>query len=157
MSDLVKIYNPANAGSLSPEQLQGLQELTSSEIRELATAYPNATMQRAYLLIIDKTKPIHKQLPALSSFENLYNLRERNGLRNYVPYAFRSNYKPAQINPRSKKVEIVDLSDTELMVLPGFKKALPTLPTAAETIAELSKPENGLQVEIKKVKRTKKS
>lgn len=151
MSDLVKIYNPANAGTLSKEQLDGLQQLSSSDIRELATAYPNASMQRPYLLIIDKTKPVHKQLPALSSFENLYNLRERNGLRQYVPFAFRANYRPAQINPKSKKVEIVDLSDTELMVLPGFKKPIP------EIISEpVTNKENDLKVNVTKVKRIKK-
>ncbi len=156
MSDLVKLYNPANAGTLTPEQLHGLQELSSTQIRELATAYPNATMQRPYLLIIDKTKPVHKQLPALSSFENLYNLRERNNMKQYVPFAFRSNYKPAQVNPRAKKVEIVDLSDTELMVLPGFKKPVPEIKKEVISVPVTNKSENDLEVKVTKVKRQKK-
>jgi hypothetical protein len=156
MSELIKLYNPANAGTLTPEQLHGLQELTSSQIRELATAYPNATMQRPYLLIIDKTKPVHKQLPALSSFENLYNLRERNNMKQYVPYAFRSNYKPAQVNPRAKKVEIVDLSDTELMFLPGFKKAVPENKITSVPITNAPATNNDLEVKVTKVKRQKK-
>lgn len=122
MSDIVKLYNPANSGSLTSEELQGLQKLTSAELKQLAAAYPNLTMNRAYLLIIDGTKEAGKQLPALSTFENLYNLREKNGQRNYVAYSFRGVYKPITVAPvRAKRSEVVDLSDTELMVLPGFK------------------------------------
>lgn len=143
MSDLVKLYNPANAGSLTPEQIEGLQKLNSAEIKELARAYPNAVMQRAFLIIIDSTKPVEKQLPALSTFENLYNLRERNGQKSYVAFAFRGSYKPVRITPvRAKKVEVLDLSDVELKELPGFK-------TATEVIPEET-------VQVKKVKKQKK-
>ena len=146
MNDIIKIYNPANAGTLTQEQTEGLQKLTSAEIKILAQAYPNATMQTAYLLIIDSTKPVEKQLPALSSWENLWNLRERNGQRNYVAYAFRNGYKPATIFPfkktGAKRPEVIDLSDKELMTLPGFK-------TFNETIPET-------KVEVVKVKRKKK-
>lgn len=124
MTDIIKLYNPANAAALTPDQLQGLQKLDSAQIKELATAYPNMIMQRAYLLIIDSRKPAEKQLPALSSFENLWNLREKNGLRHYVAYAFRSSYKAPQksaIPVRAKKSEVVDLSETDLLNLPGFK------------------------------------
>lgn len=122
MSDIVKLYNPANAASLTPEQLEGLQKLTSDEIKELAKAYPNATMQRGYLLIIDGTKPASKQIPTLSTFENLWNLRERNGLKNFVPFAFKGTYKPKVVQPvKARKTEVLDLSDQELLSLPGFR------------------------------------
>lgn len=121
MTDLVKLYNPANANSLTPEQLEGLQQLTSAEIKELALAYPNMTMQRAYLLIIDSKKPVDKQLPSLSSFENLWNLREKNGLRQYVAFGFKGNYRTIQKRVPTKKAEVLDLSEQELMSLPGFK------------------------------------
>lgn len=124
MSDIVKLYNPANAAALTSEQLEGLQKLTSPEIKELATAYPNMTMQRAYLLIRDSSKSIEKQLPSLSTFENLWNLREKNGLRQYVAYAFKGAYKQKTITPaRAKNQEVLDLTDTQLMNLPGFKTA----------------------------------
>lgn len=144
MSDLVKLYNPANAGSLTQEQVEGLQKLTSPEIKLLAQAYPNAVMQRAYLLIIDSKKEITKQLPALSSFENLYNLREKNGQRQFVAFAFRSGYKPqikTQVT-KVKKTEVLDLSNTDLMSLPGFKTSTEKLPDEV--------------VEVKKIKRVKK-
>lgn len=125
-SPVVSLYNPANAAALTPEQIDGLQKLTSEEIKQLAKAYPNASMQRGYLLIIDSSKPIDKQLPVLNSFENLYNLRERNGQRNWVAYQFKGNYKPVPViqnikRTSAKKSEVLDLSDEELMSLPGFK------------------------------------
>lgn len=124
MSDLVKIYNPANAAALTPDQVAGLQKLTNSELKELAKAYPNVTMQRAYLLIVDTRKPPHKQLPTLSSFENLYNLRTKNAMKSYVAYNFKG-YKPVSKPVAQKsgkrRVEVLDLSDAELLTLPGFK------------------------------------
>jgi hypothetical protein len=140
MTDLVKTYNPATAGTLTEEQKKALQDLTDAEIKELAVAYPNVTMVRAYLLIIDKSKPAGKQIPNLSSFENLWNLRNKNNMKNFVAFDFKGSYKPANINPRSgRKVEIVDLSETELLHLPGFKKpALPD-PNGEELIVKKTK------------------
>lgn len=140
MTDLVKLYNPANAASLTPEQLEGLQKLESAQIKELAVAYPNTTMQRAYLLIVDKTKPAIKQLPTLSSFENLWNLREKNGLRNYVAYAFKGAYKSVLRSPvKPKRTEVLDLSDTELMSLPGFKTATRSEPPQTVNVTRINK------------------
>lgn len=122
MSELVKLYNPANAAALTPEQIEGLQKLTTDQIRELAKAYPNSSMTRAYLLIVDGTKEAHKQLPSLSTFENLLNLRTKNGLEKYVAFNFQGRYKPTAIIPsKARKTEVLDLSDTELKTLPGFK------------------------------------
>lgn len=122
MTDLVKLYNPANAELLTPEQLEGLQKLDSNQIKELAKAYPNTAIPRAYLLIGDSTKPIEKQLLSLSTFENLWNLREKNAQRQYVPYAFKGTFKPKSFNTvKPRKSEVLDLSDVELMRLPGFK------------------------------------
>lgn len=150
MTDIIKIYNPANAAALTPEQLQGLQELDSTQIKELANAYPNVTMQRAFLLIIDSRKPAEKQLPALSSFENLWNLREKNGLRHYVAYAFRSNYKapPSKnaIPVRAKKSEVVDLSETDLLNLPGFKTATKEEPPQRINVTKINKVVEGINV-----------
>ncbi len=137
MNDIVKLYNPANAAALTPEQLEGLKNLTSSEIKELGDAYPNSTMQRTYLLIVDSTKPAEKQLPTLSTFQNLWNLREKNGLRNYVALNFRGTYKTINQPVRAKKSEVLDLSDTELMTLPGFKTA--STPAKADTEVKVTK------------------
>src|SRR5688572_8861823 len=103
MTDLVKLYNPANAAGLTPDQVAGLQKLTDGELKELAKAYPNVTMQRAYLLIIDTRKSPDKQLPTLSSFENLYNLRTKNNMKSYVAYNFKG-YKREGTPKASYKV-----------------------------------------------------
>lgn len=124
MSDIVKLYNPANASSLTFEEIRAMQDLTSVQIKELAEAYPNKVMQRGFLLIIDKNKPAEKQLAALSTFENLWNLREKNGLRQFIAFGFKGNVKPGFVKPgqvRTTKKEVLDLSETELMSLPGFK------------------------------------
>ena len=140
MSEIVNLYNPANASALTPDQVNGLQKLSSAEIKELAQAYPNAVLQKAYLLIVDSTKPIEKQLPALSSFENLYNLRERNGQKNWVAFAFRGNYKPQRITPvRVRKSEVLDLSDVELKELPGFKTANEVIPPETVMVKKVKK------------------
>jgi hypothetical protein len=123
MSELTKIYNPANAAALTPEQVDAMQQLTSPQILELAKAYPNMTMQRAYLLIIDSKSKAKNQLPTLSTFENLYNLREKNGQRGFVAYGFKGAYKTKATQLRPKRSDVLDLSETELMTLPGFKTA----------------------------------
>jgi hypothetical protein len=127
MSDIVKLYNPANAAALTPEQTQGLQTLTTEQIGQLAKAYPNGT-GGAYLLIVDSAMPAHKQLPRLSTFQNLYNLRTKNGMKGQVAFAFKGNYKPQRVNlpMKTKRQEVVDLSDVELLTLPGFKTGVGT-------------------------------
>lgn len=155
MTDLVKLYNPANSVSLTSEQITGLQNLSSSEIKELAVAYPNLSMNRAYLLIIDGSKPAEKQLPTLSSFENLYNLREKNGLKNFVAYGFRGTVKAnPSINVKSKKQDVLDLSETELMTLPGFKiKSSAPLQAGQLPPVENVKVSEPQQVKVKKIKK----
>lgn len=140
MSDLVKLYNPANASALSPEDILGLQKLTSPQIKELANAYPNLTMQRAYLLIVDGSKAVDKQIPNLSTFENLWNLREKNGQKKYVAFQFRGNYKPKQNLPvKINRREVLDLSDEELMTLPGFKTPNENFPPQEVKVTKVKK------------------
>lgn len=140
MSELVTLYNPANASALTPEQIAGLQKLTSEQIKELAKAYPNMTTVRAYLLIVDGSKPIEKQIPNLSTFENLWNLRERNGQKKYVAYQFRGAYKPKSVTAsKINRREVVDLSDTELMTLPGFKTPNENFPAQQANVTKVKK------------------
>lgn len=127
MSEIVKTYNPANAASLNDQQLNDLRNLTTEQLRDLAKAYPNGTFNRGYLMIVDGSKPIQNQLPALSTFQNLYNLRTKNGLSKYIAIGFKGNYqKTGVITPKKGKVEVLDLSDTELLTVPGFKTGVGT-------------------------------
>lgn len=147
MSDLVKTYNPANATTLTPEQVDAMQRLSSDEIKELAKAYPNGAHSRAYLLIIDQRKPADKQLPSLSTFQNLWNLREKNGLKNYVAYRFRDNVKPLAASPTRtgrgvlpKGKTVVDLSDVDLLSLPGFKTGDKEHPAQSVPVKKIGEP-----------------
>lgn len=141
MTDLVKLYNPASAAALTPDQIAGLQKLSDSDLKELAKAYPNVSMQRAYLLIIDSRKPAEKQLPTLSSFENLYNLRTKNSMKSYVAYNFKGyKVKPGFIQPKGKKkTEVLDLSDSELLSLPGFKTLNSEIPPTEVVVKKIRK------------------
>lgn len=127
LKELVKLYNPANAAALTPEQITGLQSLTVDQIKELAKAYPNKVFPRAYLFIKDsKGKiPMERQLVQAATFENLYNLITKNGLKTWVAVGFRGQTnqitRPGTV--RVRRSEVVDLSDAELMTLPGFKLA----------------------------------
>jgi len=150
MSDIVKLYNPANAAALTAAEIENLQYLTTDEIKELATAYPNGAYQNAYLLIIDTTKDRVRQIPAASSFQNLYNLRAKHGLVNFVIQNFRTNYSRKTIQPvaKGKPGPVLDLSDTELMSLPGFK-TLPEINQDPVTVSPVG------QVQVKKIKKVK--
>jgi hypothetical protein len=145
MIDVVKLYNPANAASLTPEQIEGLRNLTTDELKQLAQAYPNGSIQRAYLLIVDGSKPSTKQLPSLSTFQNLYNLRTKNGLKDYVAVAFKGAYKPVSQPTSRPRREVLDLSDQELLSLPGFKTGKgttkeETIPPETVTVTKVKEP-----------------
>lgn len=124
MSDFLKLYNPQNASTLTPEQIAGLQSLTLEQIKQLAVAYPNRIYNKGYLLVKD-TKgrvPMERQLPSLSTFENLYNLITKNNFKSYVAVGFKGQTQ-ARTNVKPRRQEVVDLSDADLMHLPGFKLA----------------------------------
>lgn len=142
--EIVKLYNPQNAAGLKPEQIEEMRTLTFDQIKALAKEYPNRT-SRAYLYIVDtKSKiPIEKQLPSLSTWENLYNLIAKHNLK-FVATGFRGQVKQTvrSSNVRPRRSVVVDLSDAELMDLPGF-----TLPRKNGGV-EVIEPE---VVQVKKV------
>lgn len=157
MTDLIKLYNPANASALTPEDIAGLQKLESPQIKQLAQAYPNMTTSRSYLLIVDKNKPIEKQIPMLSTYENLWNLREKNAQRQYVPYGFRGAVKLKTPTGKARRTEVLDLSETELMELPGFRKPGTEAATAPVEVSKgLQLPSEVKVTKIKKVPKSKK-
>jgi len=150
MIDIVKLYNPANAAALTAAEIENLQHLTTDQIKELARAYPNNAYQNAYLLIIDSSKDRVRQIPTASSFQNLYNLRAKHGLTQYVIQNFRSNFhrQPVPQPVKGKPGPVLDLSDTELMSLPGFK-TLPEINQDPVTVAPAG------HVQVKRIKKVK--
>jgi len=150
MTDILSLYNPANAAALTEEQIAAMQLLTTAEIRQLAIAYPNKAFHNAYLLIVDRNVDIKKQPPSATSFENLYNLRAKHGLENWVAYNFRTNFKRNVLQPVAKQEvgRVLDLSDTELMSLPGFKTA-PTIEGQPDIV------DAGKEIQVKKINKKK--
>lgn len=150
MNELIKLYNPANSDALTSEQVEAMQHLTTDEIKMLARAFPNTAFQNAYLLIIDKNVDIRKQPPTATSWENLYNLHSRHGLTNWVAYNYRRNIKRVALIPEpiGEVGPVLDLSDTELISLPGFKTA-PT--TDRNELFDFDR-----KIELKKIRKTKK-
>lgn len=94
--ELVKIFNPANAGTLSQEDLAIFRDLSDEQIGILAKAYPNSPSRRPYLILYDKNVKPEKQLFSLSTFQNLYNVRKFSNLKNFVPYDFKSAVFPVK-------------------------------------------------------------
>lgn len=116
---LIELYNPTNAASLTPEQVTGLQNLSDAQICALAKAYPNKPRGNAYLVLYDKDMPMNKQLFTLSTWNNLCNLRSKMSKKNYVAYTFKAlfiqttgnNTQRAAAMPSQK--EVVDISTSE--------------------------------------------
>ena len=145
MTDIVQLYNPANAAGLTQDQILKMQSLTSGEIKQLADAYPNHLYNGAYLLIIDSTlKPTQRNLPNGTTWQNLYNLREKNGQRKWVAYGFKGAKQPkivqvGRVSKNNRKVDIVDLSDAELLTLPGFKTSNLEIPATQVPVKKINK------------------
>jgi hypothetical protein len=87
---LIEKFNPENAAKgLSPEDQSIMQALTDAELKVLAQAYPNQPARKSYLVLYDKNVKPDQQLYALSTWQNLYNVRTTQQMKNLVPYNFR--------------------------------------------------------------------
>lgn len=130
--ELVKKFNPANAGTLSQEDLEIFRGLSNDELKVLAQAYPNSPSRKPYLILYDNNVKPEKQLFSLSTYQNLYNVRKFSNLNNFVPYDFRSVVFPTKTRPITQKVSRPGAKNP---VAPG-KKILVDL-SANEAAAEL--------------------
>lgn len=118
--ELIAIYNPANAASLTPEQITAMQSLDNAQICALAKAYPNRPRGNAYLVLYDTDLPQNKQLFSLSTWQNLCNLRSKMSKKNFVPFTFRNLFvqttgsvaRSSNSQPATKQV--VDISTAEV-------------------------------------------
>lgn len=126
--ELITKFNPANAGTLSEEDLTNFRALTTEQIGVLAKAYPNSPSRRPYLVLFDHNVKPDKQLYSLSTYQNLYNVRKFSNLNSIVPYDFklavfpirerqRAQVKPSRVGKGGaiapgKKI-VVDLSANE--------------------------------------------
>src|SRR5688572_7240405 len=98
--ELIAKFNPANAATLTAEDLLIMRNLTDEQIAVLAEAYPNQPMRRAYLRLYDSRVAENKQIFPTSTWQNLRNARKFSNLKYLQPYDFiviKGGNKPAQV------------------------------------------------------------
>lgn len=120
--ELTKLFDPANALSLTEADLDKMASLTDEEIKLLAAAFPNKGSQQAYLILKDTRLPAAKQLFPLSTWQNLWNLRKI-GLKHFVAISFKPIFN--KIATKIKIAAVQDLTKKELTKAPGLKNQKP--------------------------------
>lgn len=112
MSDkksVVEIYNPANAASLTPEEVAAMQLLTKEEIALLAKEYPNKPSGGTYLVLFDTKKKMTDQLFSRSTWQNLNNLNKQ-GVTNFKALSFSSIFSKGKSAVKQKIAPVQDLT-----------------------------------------------
>lgn len=133
--DIIKLYDPANAGNLTPDEITAMQNLSKAELDQLAAAYPNKTLGGSYLVLFNKSIPANKQLYPLTTWQNLANLRRNPKKDNFVAFNYAKNF-----NRKSAKA-------TGLLPSKGVQDLTKQ---AAEKEAESLAPNGGAEKEVSK-------
>lgn len=94
---LIEKFNPDNAASMTPADLEIMRALNDQQIDVLANAYPNQPTRRTYLRLYDKTVAENKQLFQMSTWQNLRNNRKFSNKKNLIPWDF----QPSNIRTRT--------------------------------------------------------
>lgn len=153
MSNVIEVYNPANAANLTDEQKAAMASLTKEEVKALAKAYPNQPHSNNYLLLFDKRLPADRQLYQVSSWQNLNQLWDIAQLQ-FVPFGFRGVDVQQPTVAAPKPVEVpakttVDLSKEDAASAEGLKKeGEPAQEDDSETLTP--EEENGSIAELEK-------
>lgn len=120
--DIVDVFNPENAAVLPVEVLAFMEHLTDSQIEALAKAYPNKPTGNTYLTLKDTN--LKKQLGQLSTWENLFNLRTKGGVKSFVAATFTSRYQPGKETSAVSNFSasgVQDLTKTEAQQAEGLQ------------------------------------
>jgi hypothetical protein len=75
-------------------------------LKILAEAYPNQATRRAYLTLYDEKVAKTNQLFSLSTWQNLYNLRVMQKMKNLIPYDFKRNLVSTRKQLKAQRVII---------------------------------------------------
>lgn len=116
---LIVKFNPANAASITPDDLKIMHELTDEQIDILAEAYPNQPSRKSYLRLYDQNLKPDKQLYQLSTWQNLRNVRKFSQKRNLIAYDFYQVVKPqprqavTKVTPGKPQKIVVDMTAQE--------------------------------------------
>lgn len=154
MEKFVEKFNPANAASISADDVAEISQINDEQLAELARVYPNKPTGNNYLVLRDTTeKDERKQTYPRSTYQNLFNLRKM-GQKQWQIVGFAKTFKPVQPPPTAAQAvpsKTVDLSEEEAKSAEGMKEVPP--PTAAQ--AETAVEPTALEVAKKKVEEAK--
>lgn len=133
--DFVKLYNPKNAKSLTQEQIDAMMDLSDEQIKTLAEAYPNSYMSGTYLILYDKNLSSKKnQMGSLGTWQNLYNLRSKGMMKNYLPWTFRELWRGGNTNKIVRQPSSIpmtspqDITNAEIAKAAGIVRSAPQHP-----------------------------
>lgn len=105
-AELLEKFNPANMQNLTEEDKKIMRELTDAELKVLAQAYPNQPARRAYITLFNTQVQPDRQLFPLSTWQNLYNNRFIQKMKNLIPYDVPNNLKMTRQALRAQRVTI---------------------------------------------------
>jgi len=115
--ETLELYAPHNAKNLTQAEVAMMKDFTREDLKALAGAYPNSPTGGPYLILYDGSKPLNKQVFALSTWNNLYNLHKA-GQKHFHAHSFKSLFSPKQ--KALKTAPVQDISKAQA------KKALST-------------------------------
>lgn len=104
---LIEKFNPENAANMTAEDLEIMRALTNDELRVLAAAYPNQPVRKAYLILYDTSvKDQARQLFPLSTWQNLFNVRVGQAMKNLIPWDFKKNLPNMKNRATARRIPI---------------------------------------------------
>lgn len=117
------LYDPANAGNLTEQDVADMQNLTSDEINALAKKFKNRPSGNNYLILFNKQLAADKQLFPESTWQNLASLRDNNARPNFVAFSFKQifNRKQGKAPGGLPTAKVQDIKKEDLKVADGVK------------------------------------
>lgn len=104
---LIEKFNPENAANMTAEDLEIMRALTNDELKALAQAYPNQPVRKAYLILYDTSvKDQARQLFPLSTWQNLFNVRVGQAMKNLIPWDFKKNLPNVKNRATARRIPI---------------------------------------------------
>lgn len=120
--DILQKFNPANAASLTKEDIAEMRNLTAQQIAELATAYPNTPTGNAYLHYYNSKEKESEQKYPLGTWHNLNSLLKL-GRTEFSAVGFRKGFvAPVAKAAASTPARVVDISKSDVANAEGLKK-----------------------------------
>ena len=119
-SDFIHTYSPNNVSNLTEQDIAAMQTLTDEQIRQLSERYPNHGVMAAYLILKDTSAK--SQIYPASTWQNLYNLRVKNGMKRYVAFTFKQLFIKRNVTNIPVQPKVQDLTQQEIEGAEGIRR-----------------------------------